>query len=106
MQTMKNHIQEIISIYKKYNNIPATEPLDSDEAKKLINIIDIEIEYNEGNISQKEHELLTTPAICTHWREIDNEQGYLQEFCSEENHTCNCSGQKKSCENNLYESKE
>lgn len=66
---MANHIQQTISDYKEYRNIPLTEPLDSDEVEKLIYIIEIEIEHNEGNISEQEYELLTN-ITCKYWRKI------------------------------------
>lgn len=53
---MKEIIYKLIEEYKQGNN----EPLDSDEVEVLINILRLEIDLNEGNITEQEYnELLS-----------------------------------------------
>lgn len=51
---MKEIIYNLIEEYKQGNN----EPLDSDEVEVLINILRLEIDLNEGNITEQEYNKL------------------------------------------------
>jgi hypothetical protein len=48
---MKEIIYKLIEEYKQGNN----EPLDSDEVETLINLLRLEVDLNEGNITQQEY---------------------------------------------------
>jgi len=57
MKKMKSWIEQLLPIIEDYKR-GEDEPLDGDEVDELVKIIKVEINLQEGNVTEKEYENL------------------------------------------------